>query len=58
MRQPEHLSYSSFSLWYKDRDEFFIRYLAETKAPRLPQERYMSIGSAFDAYAKGKRTSS
>jgi len=52
MRKPEHLSYSSLSLWYKDRDEFFIRYLSDTKAPRLPQENYMSIGSAFDAYAK------
>ena len=52
MRKPKHLSYSSLSLWYKDREEFFVRYLSDTKAPRLPQENYMSIGSAFDAYAK------
>jgi len=30
MRKPEHLSYWSFSLWHKDRDEFFIRYLSDT----------------------------
>lgn len=52
MRLVKSLSYSSLSLFEKDPDEFFIRYLADTKAPRLPQENYMSIGSAFDAYVK------
>lgn len=52
MRQPKFLSHSSLSLWAKDRQEFFLRYLADIRAPRLVQERYMSIGSAFDAYAK------
>lgn len=51
-RRPKALSYSSLSLYEKDPDEFFLRYLAGTKAPRLPQEKYMSIGSAFDAYVK------
>ncbi|REJ65598.1 MAG: hypothetical protein DWQ31_16800 [Planctomycetota bacterium] len=52
LRKPKYLSHSSLSLWEKDREEFFIRHLAPTKAPKLPQENFMSIGSAFDAYAK------
>jgi hypothetical protein len=52
MRIPKSLSYSSMSLWYKDQDEFYIRYLAEHAAPRLPQEQPAAVGSAFDAYVK------
>lgn len=52
MRTPRSLSYSSMSLWYKDQDEFYIRYLAEHAAPRLPQEQPAAVGSAFDAYTK------
>ena len=52
MRKPTYLSHSSLSLWTKDREEFYISHLAATRAPRLPQERPMSIGSAFDAYVK------
>lgn len=51
-RRPVALSFSSESLYEKDPDEFFVRYLAGTKAPRLPQENYMSIGSAGDARIK------
>lgn len=51
-RRPTALSFSSWSLYEKDKDEFFIRYLAKTKAPRLPQEDYMSIGSAGDSRIK------
>jgi hypothetical protein len=40
------------SLWEKDKEEFYIRHLAKNRAPRLPQEKFMSIGSAFDAYVK------
>lgn len=52
MRIPKSLSYSSMSLWYKDQDEFYIRYLAAHPAPRLPQEQPAAVGSAFDAYVK------
>ena len=52
MRTPRSLSYSSMSLWYKDQDEFYIRYLADHAAPRLPQEQPAAVGSAFDAYTK------
>jgi hypothetical protein len=53
-RRPSALSYSSFSLWESNPEEFFMRYLAGAKAPRLPQENYMSIGSAFDARVKAE----
>jgi hypothetical protein len=52
MRIPNHLSYSSLALWEKDREEFYLKYLAEHRAPRLPQLKPMAIGAAFDAYVK------
>jgi len=52
MRIPRSLSYSSMSLFYKDADEFYVRYLADHAAPRLPQEQPAAVGSAFDAYVK------
>ncbi len=52
MRKPTYLSHSSLALWAKDKDEFYIKHLAETRAPRLPQEIYMSVGGSFDAYVK------
>jgi hypothetical protein len=51
-RRPTNLSYSSWALFEKDQEEFFVRYLAGNRAPRLPQENYMSVGSSFDAYVK------
>lgn len=52
MRMPRYLSPTSISLWYKDRTEFYLKYLAENRPPRLPQTQPMSVGSAFDAYVK------
>lgn len=52
MRIPKSLSYSSMCLFYKDRDEFYLRYLAEHAPPRLPQERPMAAGAGFDARIK------
>jgi len=52
MRKPTYLSHSSLALWGKDREEFYIKHLAETRAPRIAQEVYMSVGGSFDAYAK------
>lgn len=48
----DYLSPTSLSLFYKDREEFYLHYLAKNKAPRLPQNKPMSIGSAFDAFIK------
>jgi len=40
------------ALWEKDPEEYFLKHLAETRAPKIPQDRPASVGSAFDAYAK------
>jgi len=52
MKLPRSLSYSSLTLWENSPEEFYVRYLAEHPAPRLPQEPPMAVGSAFDAYVK------
>jgi len=52
MRKPTYLSHSSLTLWGKDKEEFYIKHLAETRAPRIAQENYMSVGAGFDAFAK------
>lgn len=52
MRTPKYLSNTSINLFYEDRMEFYLKYLADERPPRMPQTRPMSVGSAFDAYAK------
>jgi hypothetical protein len=52
MRIPHYLSYSSFSLFEKNTEEFYLKFLADNRPERLPQERPASVGSAFDAYVK------
>ena len=52
MRIPDYLSPTSVSLYYKDRSEFYVKYCADNRLPRLPQTEPMSVGSAFDAYIK------
>lgn len=52
MRIPSYLSYSSFSLYEKNEEEFYLKSLADKRPPKMPQERPASIGSAFDAYVK------
>ncbi len=52
MRIPKSLSYSSMTLWEKNPEEFYLRYLADHAAPRLPQEPPMAVGSSFDAHVK------
>ena len=52
MRIPKSLSYSSLTLWERDKDEFYVKYLSDHAAPRLPQTPPMAVGSAFDAEVK------
>lgn len=52
MRMPEYLSPTSLKTFEENRDEFFLKYLADVRPPRLPQTQPMSVGSAFDAYVK------
>jgi hypothetical protein len=51
-RIPDYLSPTSLGSYKKDAKEFFLRYLATTRSPRLPQTQAMSVGSAFDAIVK------
>ncbi len=52
MRIPEYLSYTSLTLFYADRQEFYLKHIADTRPARLSQTQPMSIGSGFDAYGK------
>jgi hypothetical protein len=52
MRLPKHLSHSGFSLWEKNPDEFYLKYLSDRRPPRVLQDRPAAAGSAFDAYVK------
>jgi hypothetical protein len=52
MKIPKYLSYSAFNLYETDREEFFLKYLSDHQATRLPQEHPAAVGSSFDAYTK------
>ncbi len=52
MRKIEYLSPSSLGLWESDREAFYLKNLAPSRPPKVPQANYMGIGSAFDAYVK------
>jgi hypothetical protein len=52
MRLVEYLSPSSIGVFDTDPEEFYMRYLADDRPPRMPQSQPMAIGSAFDAYVK------
>lgn len=48
----KYLSPSSLSLWKRDPEAYFMKYLAEHRLPREPQTIPMALGSSFDAYVK------
>jgi hypothetical protein len=50
--RPKFLSPSALSVWLGNQEEYFQKYLAVNKQPRMPQTQAMSVGSAFDAYVK------
>lgn len=52
MRKRDYISPSGISLWLKDPEAFYMKYLADAKPPNDPQTKPMSVGSAFDAYVK------
>ena len=52
MRLPARLSHSAFAIWESNPEEFYLKYLAEHRPPRVPQERPAAAGSAFDAFVK------
>lgn len=52
MRFPKFISPSAIGVWNDNREEYYLRYLAENRPPKKAQTLPMSIGSAFDAYVK------
>lgn len=52
LRIPKYLSFSSVNLFYKDRKEFFRKYICQIRVPRLKQMRAAAVGSAFDSMVK------
>ena len=53
LRVPKYISPSALKIFRRDdKTEFFIRYLCEDRADRMPQTQPMSVGGAFDAYVK------
>lgn len=51
-RQPEHLSNTALQLFEDVPEEFFIKYLADRKPPKIPQAEAMAAGASFDSYCK------
>jgi hypothetical protein len=54
MRKPEYLSFSSYSQWKKDVNEFYLRYLSDNRPPYVPQAPAAGVGSGFDARVKSE----
>lgn len=52
MRKIQYLSPSSIDQFDKNETEFYLKYLADEKPPRFPQNKAMAAGSVFDAYCK------
>lgn len=52
MRAPKFLSPSAIETWEANREDYYLKYLADNRPPKILQNQPMSIGSAFDAYAK------
>ena len=52
LRMPEYISPSGLKCFEKEIEEYFRRYLSPYRTPRMAQTMPMSVGSAFDAFAK------
>lgn len=52
MRRPEFLSPSALKTFEANKDEYYLKYLADAKPPKLGQTAPMAVGSSFDAYTK------
>jgi hypothetical protein len=50
MRKREYLSPTQVMLWKQDKEEYYVK--SDTPPPKFKQTKPMSVGSAFDAYAK------
>lgn len=52
MKMLEYLSPTRINMYYQDPQQFYLNYLSEFRPDREPQTAPMSVGSAFDAFAK------
>jgi hypothetical protein len=52
MKMPKYLSPTSIATFKDDRAEFYCKYLADNRPPKIPQSLPMAAGAAFDAYVK------
>ena len=52
LRRPEYLSPTALTMWKKNKEEYFLKYLTIDRPPPFPQTDAMSVGSSFDAYVK------
>jgi len=52
MRTPKYLSPTALGIWEKNKEDYYLQYLAEQRPPRFQQTQPMAVGSAFDAYVK------
>ena len=52
IRTPKFLSPSALSKFESDRQTFYERYLSMVRKARPPQQDFMAMGSAFDAFVK------
>src|SRR5687767_12703140 len=51
-RVPKFLSPSALGTWLQNKEEYFLKYCATDRPPRIAQNNAMSVGSGFDAYVK------
>ena len=50
MRTREYISPSQAGLFYKDREAYYLKYLADFKPPDFKQTAPMAVGGAFDSH--------
>lgn len=53
-QKVKYLSYSAFTLFEKDPEKYYLRYMTKNKPPRDPQNHHMAVGSAIDAFIKAE----
>lgn len=52
IKRPQYLSPTALDAFLGNIEEFFLKYLAIDRPPRIPQTQPMAVGAGFDAYIK------
>lgn len=50
----EFISPSALGTWLENQIEYYHKYVAAQRPPRIPQNAAMSVGSSFDSYVKAR----